>query len=347
MNIYTHTHIYISHIYIYICIYICKPHYFVFSFLCFPCILSRKTLEDESKIKKQVHRRTTSLATTMPGHELEDVINQRLNLYDVLELPTPLDVHTIYDDLPQIKRKYRSLALKYHPDKHPDNPSIIHKFHLLSTATNILTNADVRPHYDRWLIEFLRKTNDIERNKLIQKLEESESSTIPTTTPHPDLLQIQRHGELLRKLKHFNLPYGDWKHLNTQDQENASQHPYYDCSTLRIVLDNFLQSNNKSNCLSHLRNQVFITLSANEIYDIYFSERNNYSEDDSIIIYTVFDTPITAQHVFRNWSSGNLIPTVKDISPLIPLHYYSDFNLETELNDDIARLVSNEPILLD
>lgn len=87
--IHTHTHIYISHIYIYICIYICKPHYFVFSFLCFPCILSRKTLEDESKIKKQVHRRTTSLATTMPGHELEDVINQRLNLYDVLELPTP------------------------------------------------------------------------------------------------------------------------------------------------------------------------------------------------------------------------------------------------------------------
>lgn len=85
----------------------------------------------------------------MPGHELEDVINQRLNLYDVLELPTPLDVHTIYDDLPQIKRKYRTLALKYHPDKHPDNPSIIHKFHLLSTATNILTNADVRPHYDQ------------------------------------------------------------------------------------------------------------------------------------------------------------------------------------------------------
>ncbi len=31
----------------------------------------------------------------MPGHELDDVINQRLNLYDVLELPTPLDARTI------------------------------------------------------------------------------------------------------------------------------------------------------------------------------------------------------------------------------------------------------------
>ena len=283
----------------------------------------------------------------MPGHELEDVINQRLNLYDVLELPTPLDAHTIYDDLPQIKRKYRSLALKYHPDKHPNDPSIIHKFHLLSTATSILTNVDVRPHYDRWLIDFLRKTNDVERNRLIQKLEKSESGTATTSSPHVDVSQIQRHGELLRKLKHFNLPYGDWKHLDRQDQEDVSHHSYYDCSTLRIVLDNFPQSNNKSSCFSHLRNYVFITLSPNEIYDIYFSERNNYSKNDTIIIYTVFDTPITAQHIFRSWSGGNLTPTVHDISPLIPLHYYSDFNLETELNDDIARLVSNEPILLD
>lgn len=344
--IHTHTHIYITYIHIYMYIYMQAALLCIF----FP-LFSLHIISQDIRRWKQNQKASPS-PYYKPRHDYARTRIGRRNKSTFepiwcIRITDPLDVHTIYDDLPQIKRKYRTLALKYHPDKHPDNPSIIHKFHLLSTATNILTNADVRPHYDRWLIEFLRKTNDIERNKLIQKLEESESSTIPTTTPHPDLLQIQRHGELLRKLKHFNLPYGDWKHLNTQDQENASQHPYYDCSTLRIVLDNFLQSNNKSNCLSHLRNQVFITLSANEIYDIYFSERNNYSEDDSIIIYTVFDTPITAQHVFRNWSSGNLIPTVKDISPLIPLHYYSDFNLETELNDDIARLVSNEPILLD
>ncbi|CAI4039154.1 hypothetical protein SMKI_07G1250 [Saccharomyces mikatae IFO 1815] len=283
----------------------------------------------------------------MPGHELQEVINQRLNLYDILELPTPLEADTIHDDLPQIKRKYRSLALKYHPDKHPNDPSIIHKFHLLSTATNILTNTDVRPHYDRWLIDFLRKTTDEERNKLIQKLEQSESGTATTTSPHVDISQIQRHGELLRKLKYFNMSYGDWKHLDKQVQENVSHHPYYDCSTLRIVLDNFPQSNTKLGCLAHLEKRVFIMLSAKEIYDIYFSERNDYSKDASIIIYTVFNTPITAQHVYRSWSSGNVIPTVHDISPLIPLHYYSDFNLETELNDDITKLVSNEPILLD
>ncbi|EHN02481.1 Cwc23p [Saccharomyces cerevisiae x Saccharomyces kudriavzevii VIN7] len=283
----------------------------------------------------------------MPGHEIDDVINQRLNLYDVLELPTPLDAQSLYDDLPLIKRKYRSLALKYHPDKHPNDPLVIHKFHLLSTATNILTNTDVRPHYDRWLIDYQRKINDVERNKLIQKLELSESSTASAAHPHADLSHIQRFGELLRKLKHFNMSYGDWKHLDQKDQKNASHHPYYDCSTLRIVLENFPHSHAKSSCFAHLRNRIFTTLNPDEIHDIYFSERNNYSKDDSIIIYTVFDSPITAQHVFRSWSSGNVIPTVQDISPLIPLHYYSDFNLKTELNDDIARLVSNEPILLE
>ncbi|CAI4062131.1 hypothetical protein N7582_002054 [Saccharomyces uvarum] len=285
----------------------------------------------------------------MPGHELDDVINQRLNLYDVLELPSPLDVRAIYDDLPQIKRKYRSLALRYHPDKHPNDPLIIHKFHLLSTATNILTNTDVRPRYDRWLIEHQRRTNDVQRNKLIEKLQRSESGTATATAtpPHANVSQVQRYGELLRKLKHFNKPYGDWKHLDQQDQEKPAHHPYYDCSTLRIVLDNFPHSSVKASCLAHLQTRVFAALNPHEIHDIYFSERNNYSDGDSIIIYTVFDTPITAQHIFRSWSSGNVIPTVHDMSPLIPLHYYSDFNLQTDLNDDIARLVSNEPIPLD
>ena len=53
------------------------------------------------------------------------------SLYELLELPkasTPDD----------IKKKYRRLALKYHPDKNPDNPEAEEMFKKINSANAVL-----------------------------------------------------------------------------------------------------------------------------------------------------------------------------------------------------------------
>lgn len=49
----------------------------------------------------------------------------------------------------EIKRAYRKLAQKYHPDKNPDDPSANEKFQDLGAAYEVLSDEDKRKQYDR------------------------------------------------------------------------------------------------------------------------------------------------------------------------------------------------------
>eukprot|EP00320_Phaeocystis_rex_P003361 CAMPEP_0119064504 /NCGR_PEP_ID=MMETSP1178-20130426/7579_1 /TAXON_ID=33656 /ORGANISM="unid sp, Strain CCMP2000" /LENGTH=282 /DNA_ID=CAMNT_0007045951 /DNA_START=39 /DNA_END=884 /DNA_ORIENTATION=- len=50
-----------------------------------------------------------------------------------------------------IKKAYRTLALKWHPDKNPDNKDLAErKFKEISNAFKLLSNPDDRAHYDRY-----------------------------------------------------------------------------------------------------------------------------------------------------------------------------------------------------
>lgn len=65
------------------------------------------------------------------------------SLYDVLELSPDSTSE-------QIKKSYKKFALKYHPDKNPDNPEALEKFKQITQAYEILSDPDKKLSYDRF-----------------------------------------------------------------------------------------------------------------------------------------------------------------------------------------------------
>src|SRR5215813_1174448 len=56
----------------------------------------------------------------------------------------------------EIKKAYRKLALKYHPDRNPDDKAAEEKFKEAAEAYEVLGDADKRVIYDRAGFEGLR-----------------------------------------------------------------------------------------------------------------------------------------------------------------------------------------------
>lgn len=56
----------------------------------------------------------------------------------------------------ELKKAYRQMAIKYHPDKNPDNKEAEEKFKKAAEAYGVLSDADKRRKYDQFGVEGLR-----------------------------------------------------------------------------------------------------------------------------------------------------------------------------------------------
>src|SRR5688500_18815857 len=60
----------------------------------------------------------------------------------------------------EIKAAYRKLAIKYHPDKNPDNPETEEQFKEATEAYEVLSDGDKRARYDRFGHDGVRAGQD-------------------------------------------------------------------------------------------------------------------------------------------------------------------------------------------
>ena len=61
--------------------------------------------------------------------------------YDLLEIPVTADEN-------EIKKAYRRLAVKYHPDKNPGDKTAEEKFKKIAQAYDVLSDPEKRKLYD-------------------------------------------------------------------------------------------------------------------------------------------------------------------------------------------------------
>lgn len=63
------------------------------------------------------------------------------NYYNILNVPKSADGE-------EIKKAYRNLAMKYHPDKNPNNKIAEDRFKMISEAYSVLSDPQKRKNYD-------------------------------------------------------------------------------------------------------------------------------------------------------------------------------------------------------
>ncbi|EDV91272.1 dnaJ homolog subfamily C member 17 [Drosophila grimshawi] len=173
-----------------------------------------------------------------------------VNLYELLGV-------SIEAEQAEIRKAYRKRALDCHPDKNPDNPQAAERFHELSKALEILSDASARAAYDKVLkakkaAELRTKQLDSKRQKLKEELEQRERAALSKLQAgqpyskvsksdeevlHEQVERLRREGSKLLEeeqramREHLQRNYNEQQQQRQQD--NAST---FDSATHRIKI---------------------------------------------------------------------------------------------------------------
>ena len=138
----------------------------------------------------------------------------------------------------EIKKSYRKLALKWHPDKNKDkDPKLVaEKFDKLQKAYDLLTDAKAREALDNLLRVQLKRENRFrkeneKRLKLVKELETKERESSQAKRQEEEAAtQLQRELERLREKmsrKQHADPNGNGVSTSSSQKHN-SMHPQFD-----------------------------------------------------------------------------------------------------------------------
>lgn len=289
----------------------------------------------------------------MMDRRIKDVVDRNVDLYallglDLTEVANRGGPQAITTD--EIRSKYKQMAFVYHPDKNT-NDSDNSKFHEISVAIQILTDKSLRDEYDHWY----------HRKNFLQKKQVSETSIYRNAD---SIAAVQEYGEMLRKMKHFKVPFGDWSltetNASTKDTESTEDNNddidlgshFYDSATLRLEFDGDPVALSSILEKSQLQRFLFETTTSkigiDDIHDIYYSSRND-PKQRIIVSYIECVTPERAVSLLRSWQND---PTVfstdtriklSSMTPRVPTHYYHDVDISpTELDPQIMAAIRRQ-----
>lgn len=250
--------------------------------------------------------------------ELNAIFNSKANLYELLNLQVRNTEDLSRLSPFQFRRSFRQQALKFHPDKNPDNAAAVSRFHDLNVALNILCDPVQREKYNSWFIQTFLKQEAAEkvRQEHRQKLSSRENAEKNKHSIRQyDLTKYEEYGHFLRKVKYFKVPYGDWKNYDLNP--SSPTHPLKESCTIRLEVTNIKLLRSKD-ALRDLLGECFQV----ELFDLYYSSRNDYENDHSLVAYATLMNIETTLRILREWKAKsfshgqNAIQSyIEDISP--------------------------------
>jgi curved DNA-binding protein CbpA len=140
----------------------------------------------------------------MDNINIEDIIKDDVNLYEVLNIN--IDASDI-----EIKKQYKKLVLKFHPDKNQTDTDVSLTFELITLAYNVLSNKELKKLYNelremrliKWDFSKLKteslKTKPNYEKKNFDHLNE-ECNKLHGYNSNEKLLNIQEFNTKLEKL---------------------------------------------------------------------------------------------------------------------------------------------------
>jgi len=137
----------------------------------------------------------------MDNINIEDIIKDDVNLYDVLNIN--IDASDI-----EIKKQYKKLVLKFHPDKNKDDTDILLTFELITLAYNVLSNKELKKLYNELRLIKLDFTKLMDFTKLKTESQIAKPNYEKKNFNHLNEEYNKLHGhdsnEKLLNIKDFN-----------------------------------------------------------------------------------------------------------------------------------------------